>query len=266
MPAPPLLPARSGTAQYIETLIDATHAQTRGDLAPRRARKGLSTMWGVSLPCLQNILGVILFIRLPWIAAQAGTLQSTIIVLGCAAVSFLTALSLSAIATNGALRPQPPSGHASHSAGRPQVASPPGGLILSSPATWAKVRRVPCPVRFTPPLTPAAEVGAAVGVLFYTGTTVASTMYVLGAVEAFQKAFGFENRFTFDMQVEGLAVMLTLAIVVTVGALATRWCVPWPWQRALTLSPTPQGSATSAWLQACSWPPSSSASWPTWWA
>lgn len=148
-------------------------------LSATTARKGLSTMWGVFLPCLQNILGVILFIRLPWIAGQAGTFQATIIVVGCAAASFLTALSLSAIATNGRI-----------SAGGPY-------FVIS--------RNL------------GQEVGAAVGVLFYTGTTVASTMYVLGAVEAFQKAFGFEDQFTFDMQVEALAVMLTLAIVVTVG-------------------------------------------------
>lgn len=105
-------------------------------------------MWGVFLPCLQNILGVILFIRLPSIAAQAGTVQATFIVVSCAAASFLTALSLSAIATNGALprRPRCPPSRRGHTRARPspwQAASPRAGHILSSRATWAKVRVPP---------------------------------------------------------------------------------------------------------------------------
>jgi solute carrier family 12 (potassium/chloride transporter), member 4/6 len=61
----------------------------------------LGTMMGVFVPTLQNILGIILFLRLPWIAGQAGIIQAlAIVLLGCSA-SFLTALSMSAIATNG---------------------------------------------------------------------------------------------------------------------------------------------------------------------
>lgn len=71
----------------------------RGHPSPKHT---LGTLWGVFLPCLQNILGVILFLRLPWIVGQAGTLEATGIVLVCASVTTLTALSVSAIATNGA--------------------------------------------------------------------------------------------------------------------------------------------------------------------
>lgn len=39
------------------------------------------------------------------------------------------------------------------------------------------------------------------GILFYLGTTIAATMYVLGAVEAFQTGFGVKDVFTFDTQV-----------------------------------------------------------------
>ncbi|KAJ8041994.1 Solute carrier family 12 member 6 [Holothuria leucospilota] len=41
----------------------------------------MGTLMGVYLPCLQNILGVILFIRLSWIVGTAGTAQSFVIVL-----------------------------------------------------------------------------------------------------------------------------------------------------------------------------------------
>ena len=64
-------------------------------------KRKLGTLTGVYLPCLQNILGVILFLRLPFITGQAGTLRCSAIVLLCTACSLLTALSMSAIATNG---------------------------------------------------------------------------------------------------------------------------------------------------------------------
>lgn len=78
---------------------------------------------GVYLPCLQNIFGVILFLRLTWVVGNAGVLQGLCIVfICCCCVSvsvpdvqmlkparlkpasvqtLLTAISMSAIATNG---------------------------------------------------------------------------------------------------------------------------------------------------------------------
>lgn len=88
----------------------------------------MGTLMGVYLPCLQNIFGVILFLRLTWVVGTAGVLQAFCIVLMCCccvsigvlasspketktgnlsktAVSplqtMLTAISMSAIATNG---------------------------------------------------------------------------------------------------------------------------------------------------------------------
>ena len=67
----------------------------------KAAEPKLGLLWGVYLPCVQNILGVILFIRLPWIAAQAGLPMTTLIILMCVLSTLITSLSLSAIATNG---------------------------------------------------------------------------------------------------------------------------------------------------------------------
>lgn len=48
----------------------------------------MGTFMGVYLPCLQNILGVILFLRLTWIVGTAGILESLVIVgLCCSCVS-----------------------------------------------------------------------------------------------------------------------------------------------------------------------------------
>ncbi len=61
----------------------------------------MGVFMGVYLPCIQNIFGVLFFIRMTWIVGTAGVLESFFIVFMCCSVSFLTAISLSAIATNG---------------------------------------------------------------------------------------------------------------------------------------------------------------------
>ncbi|GIY83780.1 solute carrier family 12 member 7 [Caerostris extrusa] len=67
--------------------------------APKKANLG--TIAGVYLPCIQNILGVIFFIRLSWIVGTAGVPLSFLVVFLCCCVTFTTCISLSAIATNG---------------------------------------------------------------------------------------------------------------------------------------------------------------------
>lgn len=133
----------------------------------------------VFFPCLQNILGVILFLRVPWIAAQAGAVQATLVVICCVACTLPTALSISAIATNGRI--------------------PAGG-------PYYVVSRNLGP-----------EVGGAIGIVFYLGTTVAATMYVLGAVEAFQTGFGFTDLFEMDTEILALGVMFLLSCIVHGG-------------------------------------------------
>ncbi|XP_033839536.1 solute carrier family 12 member 10, tandem duplicate 1 [Periophthalmus magnuspinnatus] len=56
---------------------------------------------GVMVRCMLNIWGVILFLRLSWITSQAGILLMWVIILMSSAVTTITALSVSAIATNG---------------------------------------------------------------------------------------------------------------------------------------------------------------------
>ncbi|KAL9974990.1 hypothetical protein ACROYT_G012103 [Oculina patagonica] len=105
----------------------------------------MGTLMGVYLPTIQNIFGVILFIRLSWIVGIAGTLQAFFIVFICCCCTMLTAISMSAIATNGVV--------------------PAGGAYFM-------ISRALGP-----------EFGGAVGLLFYLGTTFASSMYILGAIE-----------------------------------------------------------------------------------
>ncbi|XP_026217428.1 solute carrier family 12 member 7 isoform X2 [Anabas testudineus] len=105
----------------------------------------MGTFMGVYLPCLQNILGVILFLRLTWIVGTAGILESLVIVGLCCSCTMLTAISMSAIATNGVV--------------------PAGG-------SYYMISRSLGP-----------EFGGAVGLCFYLGTTFAGSMYILGTIE-----------------------------------------------------------------------------------
>uniref|UniRef100_A0A8C9P5Y8 Amino acid permease/ SLC12A domain-containing protein n=1 Tax=Spermophilus dauricus TaxID=99837 RepID=A0A8C9P5Y8_SPEDA len=61
----------------------------------------MGTFMGVYLPCLQNIFGVILFLRLTWVVGIAGIMESFCMVFICCSCTMLTAISMSAIATNG---------------------------------------------------------------------------------------------------------------------------------------------------------------------
>ncbi|XP_691291.2 solute carrier family 12 member 4 [Danio rerio] len=121
------------------------------DASRRQAPKSpnMGTLMGVYLPCLQNIFGVILFLRLTWIVGTAGVVQSFLIVLMCCSCTMLTAISMSAIATNGVV--------------------PAGGAYFMISRSLGP------------------EFGGAVGLCFYLGTTFAAAMYILGAIEIFLK-------------------------------------------------------------------------------
>ena len=53
-------------------------------------KANLGTLMGVYLPCIQNIFGVILFIRMTWIVGTAGAVQGFFVVfVACCVVSHL---------------------------------------------------------------------------------------------------------------------------------------------------------------------------------
>uniref|UniRef100_A0A1Q3G591 Putative amino acid transporter n=2 Tax=Culex tarsalis TaxID=7177 RepID=A0A1Q3G591_CULTA len=131
----------SSLANYSNTIP----APADPDAKPAPASARMGTLIGVYLPCIQNIFGVILFIRLTWVVGTAGAIYGFLIVLCCCCVTMLTAISMSAIATNGVV--------------------PAGG-------SYFMISRSLGP-----------EFGGAVGMLFYTGTTLAAAMYIVGAVE-----------------------------------------------------------------------------------
>ncbi|XP_077315366.1 solute carrier family 12 member 5 isoform X2 [Lithobates pipiens] len=152
----------------------------------------MGTFMGVYLPCLQNIFGVILFLRLTWVVGVGGILESFLMVLMCCSCTMLTAISMSAIATNGVV--------------------PAGG-------SYYMISRSLGP-----------EFGGAVGLCFYLGTTFAGAMYILGTIEILityifpsmaifkaQEASEEAAALLNNMRVYGTCVLSCMALVVFVG-------------------------------------------------
>ncbi|KAB7494820.1 Bumetanide-sensitive sodium-(potassium)-chloride cotransporter [Armadillidium nasatum] len=61
-------------------------------------------MEGVLMPCLLNIWGVMLFLRLSWVVGEAGVIYGILIVILANCITFITTLSMSAVATNGLIK------------------------------------------------------------------------------------------------------------------------------------------------------------------
>ena len=149
--SPSVQTAAPGPAEGMPADMMLPSAVSAPEAAAAAEAKKFGTFMGVFVPCCQNILGVILFLRLGTIVGQAGVNMTLVVVGLCCLCTFMTSLSLSAIATNGAIK----SG---------------GPYYLISRALGP-------------------EFGGSVGLCFYMGTTVAGAMYMLGTSEPLLLSF-----------------------------------------------------------------------------
>ncbi|NWZ63777.1 S12A3 protein, partial [Acrocephalus arundinaceus] len=85
-----------------EAGLEEAEGEPGRDSMPEPVRFG----WvkGVMIRCMLNIWGVILYLRLPWITAQAGIALTWLIILMSVTVTTITGLSISAISTNGKVK------------------------------------------------------------------------------------------------------------------------------------------------------------------
>uniref|UniRef100_F1KT03 Sodium/chloride cotransporter 3 n=1 Tax=Ascaris suum TaxID=6253 RepID=F1KT03_ASCSU len=111
----------------------------------KKKKADLGVMLGVYLPTIQHILGVTMFIRLFWVVGIAGVGQTFVLLFLCCFCTFLTCISLSAVATNG---------------------------VVESGGPYFMISRNLGP-----------EFGSALGILFFLANTVAASMYLVGGVE-----------------------------------------------------------------------------------
>lgn len=72
--------------------------------APGSESAGLSTFGGVFTPSILTILGVIMYLRFGWVLGHVGLVNTLLIVTLSTSITFLTGLSISAIATDQVVR------------------------------------------------------------------------------------------------------------------------------------------------------------------
>ncbi|MEM6449489.1 MAG: amino acid permease [Cyanobacteria bacterium P01_D01_bin.105] len=73
-------------------------------LSEKNEATGLGTFGGVFTPSILTILGVIMYLRFGWVVGQVGLYLTLLIVTIATSITFLTALSISAIATDKVVR------------------------------------------------------------------------------------------------------------------------------------------------------------------
>jgi len=101
---------------------------------------------GVYMPCLLNIWGVMLFLRLTWVMGQCGIVQGLLVMTLCNVVTTITAISMSAVTTNGQIK---------------------GGGV------YYMISRALGP-----------EFGGAIGLMFTLANSIAVSMYIVGFAES----------------------------------------------------------------------------------
>ncbi len=120
---------------------------------PQNATKGLGTFGGVFTPSILTILGVIMYLRFGWVVGQAGLAGSLAIVTVASSITFLTALSISQIATDQRVR-----------AG--------GAYYMISRALGV-------------------EIGGAIGIPLYLAQALSVALYTIGFAESVARVFPF---------------------------------------------------------------------------
>ncbi|XP_015596444.1 bumetanide-sensitive sodium-(potassium)-chloride cotransporter isoform X2 [Cephus cinctus] len=145
---------------------------------------GIKLGWiqGVLIPCLLNIWGVMLFLRLSWVVAQAGIFHSIVIIVISTVVCVITTLSLSAICTNGEVK---------------------GGGI------YFIISRSLGP-----------EFGASVGIVFAFANAVAASMNTIGFCNSLNELVGppgiYDNDVN-DVRIIGVIAILVMVLICAVG-------------------------------------------------
>ena len=109
------------------------------------------TFRGVFIPSTLTILGIILFLRIGWVVGQAGLIGAFSIILIANAISFLTALSLSSIATN---------------------------MNVKTGGSYYMITR-----------TLGLEIGGAIGIPLFLSLAISVAFYIIGFTEAFTAVF-----------------------------------------------------------------------------
>ncbi|MDP1622506.1 MAG: amino acid permease [Bacteroidales bacterium] len=148
-------------------------------------KKTFGTFAGVFTPTTLTILGVIMFIRQPWVVGNAGVVGALAIVLLSVAITLTTALSLSSITTNVRI-----------GAG--------GAFSLISQSLGL-------------------EIGGAIGIPFYFAQAIAVAMYIFGFREGLQTLLPAINPLLLDFGI--FSLVMTIAFISTSFAFKIQYVI-----------------------------------------
>jgi len=137
--------------------------------------------------CLLNIWGVMLFLRLSWVVGQAGIYQALLLITTTTIVTSITALSMSAISTNGQIK---------------------GG------GTYYMISRSLGP-----------EFGGSIGIIFSLANAVACAMYVVGFCESLLDLLATFGLSIVDGGVQDVRIIgsITIIILLAIVVIGMEW-------------------------------------------
>ena len=136
-------------------------------------KKTFGTFAGVFTPTTLTILGVIMYIRQPWVVGNAGVMGALGIVLLSVAITLTTALSLSSITTN---------------------------IRIGSGGAFSLISQ-----------SLGLEIGGAIGIPFYFAQSIAVAMYIFGFREGLQTLTPDINPVLLDLVI--FAVVMGIAFI-----------------------------------------------------
>ncbi|XP_066156411.1 bumetanide-sensitive sodium-(potassium)-chloride cotransporter [Euwallacea fornicatus] len=188
-----IMSIRAANRPTLEELHNATLPKTQQDTTSNgrsiTTEGPLKFGWiqGVLVRCLLNIWGVMLFLRLSWVVGQAGIAQSILLILVTTMVTSITALSMSAISTNGVIK---------------------GG------GTYYMISRSLGP-----------EFGGSIGLIFSLANAVACAMYVVGFCESLQSLLMANGLYIVDQGVNDVRIIgcITLALLTVIVVVGMKW-------------------------------------------
>ncbi len=138
-----------------------------------KARK-FGLFGGVFTPSLLSILGVIMFLRLPWIVGMAGLWSTLGIILVAHVISISTGLSISSLATDKRVE----------TGGAYYIISRSLGL----------------------------SIGGTLGIALFVGFSFSISLYLIGFAETFLSYFGFEASI-YNIRIAGSVILLLVAVI-----------------------------------------------------
>ena len=139
-------------------------------LSELKKGKKFGTMAGVFTPTFLTILGVIMYIRLPWVVGNAGIIGAVLIITVSVVITITTALSLSSITTN---------------------------IRIGSGGAFSLISQ-----------SLGLEIGGAIGIPFFFSQAIAVAMYIFGFREGLQSILPDYNVLLLDMFVFALVMLI----------------------------------------------------------